>query len=297
MPLPGPASAPRDIRGAIPEAATRSSPSTPSFPPAKPRWSARWILLRHQVPEIEAAQLQPGEEEDVLARYAVAANSRRLLELSTAGVAAARRGRGCRAAAGWRNRSGICANWKSSIPPASAGADRIANAVLELEESRAALQQLRGGLELDPAQTGADGGARFALSKRSSANTAARWRKSCSSAKRPRRACARSSRAARNSPAWKARSRGARRTGRGRRKLAKLRAAAAPKLAARYPAATARSRLQEIGVYHSRCTHSRNPAASGFETREFLFAPNPGEPPKPLKRSPPAGKSPASCSP
>src|SRR6185295_6758428 len=39
-------------------------------------------LLRHQVREIEAAQLQPHEEEGVLARYTMASNSRRLMELA-----------------------------------------------------------------------------------------------------------------------------------------------------------------------------------------------------------------------
>ncbi len=41
-------------------------------------------LLRHQAAEIDAARLQPGEEETVLARYAVASNSRRLIEISSA---------------------------------------------------------------------------------------------------------------------------------------------------------------------------------------------------------------------
>src|SRR5207237_1910195 len=43
-------------------------------------------LLRHQVHEIDAAQLRADEEEELLARYRVGANSRRLLELSTQAV-------------------------------------------------------------------------------------------------------------------------------------------------------------------------------------------------------------------
>ena len=39
-------------------------------------------LLRHQVSEIESAELQPGEEASILARYAVASNSRRLIEIA-----------------------------------------------------------------------------------------------------------------------------------------------------------------------------------------------------------------------
>jgi DNA repair protein RecN (Recombination protein N) len=41
-------------------------------------------LLRHQINEIGAAQLQPNEEEEIHARYRLASNSQRLIELSTA---------------------------------------------------------------------------------------------------------------------------------------------------------------------------------------------------------------------
>src|SRR5262249_55166483 len=41
-------------------------------------------LLRHQVNEITAANLQPNEEEDIVSRYKLASNSRRLIELATA---------------------------------------------------------------------------------------------------------------------------------------------------------------------------------------------------------------------
>jgi DNA repair protein RecN (Recombination protein N) len=40
-------------------------------------------LLRHQVGEITAANLQPNEEEEILGRYKLASNSRRLIELAT----------------------------------------------------------------------------------------------------------------------------------------------------------------------------------------------------------------------
>jgi DNA repair protein RecN (Recombination protein N) len=40
-------------------------------------------LLRHQVAEISAAGLQPAEEEEIVARYKLASNSRRLIELAT----------------------------------------------------------------------------------------------------------------------------------------------------------------------------------------------------------------------
>src|SRR6478752_2268441 len=39
-------------------------------------------LLRHQIDEITNAKLAPGEEEEIAARYRLAANSKRLLELA-----------------------------------------------------------------------------------------------------------------------------------------------------------------------------------------------------------------------
>src|SRR5450432_3203578 len=40
-------------------------------------------LLRHQVNEITSAKLQPNEEEEIVSRYKLASNSRRLIELAT----------------------------------------------------------------------------------------------------------------------------------------------------------------------------------------------------------------------
>ena len=40
-------------------------------------------LLRHQVVEITSAKLQPNEEEEIVSRYKLASNSRRLIELAT----------------------------------------------------------------------------------------------------------------------------------------------------------------------------------------------------------------------
>ncbi len=44
-------------------------------------------LLRHQVAEIQAANLRADEEDEIQARYSLAANSKRLIELSTAAAA------------------------------------------------------------------------------------------------------------------------------------------------------------------------------------------------------------------
>jgi len=65
-------------------------------------------------------------------------------------------------------------------------------------------------------------------------------------------------------------------------KLSKLRAAAAPKLATGI-----QEQLRDLGFKKSEFAialrPAGKPAASGCESAEFLFAPNPGEPAKPLK--------------
>jgi DNA repair protein RecN (Recombination protein N) len=65
-------------------------------------------------------------------------------------------------------------------------------------------------------------------------------------------------------------------------KLSARRRAAGPKLAG-----DIKSQLRDLGFKKSEFSivlhPSAKPASSGLETVEFLFAPNPGEPPKPLK--------------
>ena len=92
-----------------------------------------------------------------------------------------------------------------------------------------------------------------------------------------------SNRAAKNSRGWKRKSKPhARRCNDAGAKLGAKRSAGAPKLAAASPGicATSGSRNPNFSVA---LTAAEKPAPHGLESACFLFAPNPGEPPKPLK--------------
>jgi len=238
-------------------------------------------LLRHQVREIDAAALQPGEEETALARYTVATNSRRLIELSTAiiqrlseaddslfsGLAEVQRH--------FRELEKLDA---STAPLAQSHA----NALIELEESVRSLQHYLDSLDTDPEQLAQleERVSLFETLKRKygptlkdviafGAEAAGRLRKIESRGEELSRlehaiAAARESLDALGSA------------------LTRLRAAAAPKLARDIQA-----QLRDLGFKKSEFAITlrplEKPAASGLEAAEFLFAPNPGEPAKPLK--------------
>ena len=61
------------------------------FADAEQSGEAALELLRHQVKEIEAAGLRPGEDEDVLRRFTLASNGARLAELGGSALRASRR--------------------------------------------------------------------------------------------------------------------------------------------------------------------------------------------------------------
>ena len=109
-------------------------------------------LLRHQVKEIQAANLQPDEEETIQARHTLAANSKRLIELSTA-VA----GELSEAEPSVLSRLGETARYLrelEKLDPAGAGpiAQSHANAVEELADVARDLSRYAARLDLDPEQ-------------------------------------------------------------------------------------------------------------------------------------------------
>jgi len=238
-------------------------------------------LLRHQVNEIEAAALQPGEEEAALARYTVAANSRRLIEVSAAIIQRL-------SEADDALLSGLAEVQRSFRelekldPTQTALAQAHANAVVELEEVVHSLQRYSDGLEINPEQLAMleERVSLFESLKRKYGATlddviafgdeaAARLRKIESRGEE----LARLDRA----------------IAEGREKLAalgakltKTRTAAAPKLAT-----SIQGQLRELGFKKSEFAITLHPtdkpASYGCEAVEFLFAPNPGEPAKALK--------------
>jgi DNA repair protein RecN (Recombination protein N) len=245
-------------------------------------------LLRHQVAEITAAAIQPGEEATLLARYTVASNSRRLIEIASAII---------------QRLSEADDSLLSSLsevqrqfrelekldPGAAPIAQSHANALIEIEEAARSLQRYSESLDTDPQQLSQieDRVSLFETLKRKYGPSidqvisfgdaaASRLRKIESRGEELLR-LEKEIAAARDTLSTL----GA--------KLTKLRAAAAPRLAADIQA-----QLRGLGFKKSEFAISllptATPAAFGHESTEFLFAPNPGEPAKPLKLTASSGE-------
>jgi DNA repair protein RecN (Recombination protein N) len=238
-------------------------------------------LLRHQVAEITAARLEPGEEAATLARYTVASNSRRLIELSTTILQRVSEADDS-LLSGMAEVQRHFRELEKLDPAAASLAFSHANAVIELEEAARALQHYMDTLEIDPEQLAnlEDRVSLFESLKRKYGSTieeviafgeeaAERLRKIESRGEELARldhaiAGARDTLAALGA------------------KLTKLRTGAAPRLAA-----DIQSQLHDLGFKKSEFAialrHAEKPTAFGMESAEFVFAPNPGEPAKPLK--------------
>ncbi len=253
-------------------------------------------LLRHQLAEIRDADPKPGEDADIAARYTVAANAQRLIELS-AGVAAELS----------ENEPSILSRLAETgrmlrelarLDPAGAEGFQRAHdsAVVELEELARSLAGYADGLDLDPAQLAA-------LEERHTRLTTLKRKYGGALESVLALADEAEARLA------KIENRGAEleRLGREQRaaetemmsrghKLSDLRTKAAPLLTKSVAA-----QLRDLGFKKSefeiRLAPLEVPAASGLdaiefafapraaglESVEFLFAPNPGEPAKPLR--------------
>ena len=238
-------------------------------------------LLRHQVREIEAAQLREGEEEELLARYAAASNGRRLLELST--QALARLAEADDAILHRLTEIGrLLRDLERIDSRAGEVAEGHARGVAELEEVAAALQRYADQLDLDPARLTEleDRVSLFETLKRKyggSMNEVIAF--GAQAAERLRKIESRGDELARLEKEIKS-AEGALREAAG--KLTRARRIAAPKLASSVTA-----HLRDLGFKKSEFAielkaHDE-PSAHGGEAAEFLFAPNPGEPLKALK--------------
>lgn len=238
-------------------------------------------LLRHQSREIEAAGLREEEEAELLARYHVASNSRRLIELSTQ---IARRLADAEDALlpGLAELTRLFRELEKLDPSTTPLAEAHAGALAALEETARELERYAGRLDLDPAQL-AELEERVTLIetlKRKygpsladviafGAQAAARLHKIESRGDELER-LAREIEAARG------------RVQKAGDALSRQRKAAAPKLAA-----DVARQLRDLGFKKSGFEITlgalAQPGPHGLEGVEFLFAPNPGEPLKPLK--------------
>ena len=238
-------------------------------------------LLRHQVGEITDAQIQPGEAEELLARYTVASNARKLLELSAAAL-----GRLVESDDAALTRLGEVGKLLRDLERVDHGASRFSDALTrglaEIEDLASGLQRYAEELDIEPGALAEmeERVTLFETLKRKYGGTiadvvafgeaaAARLQKIESRGEEIERLTREieKQRAAMLATA---------------EKLTDKRKTAAPKLAKSVTA-----HLRDLGFKKSDFTVALNalaePGPHGLESIEFVFAPNPGEPAKPLK--------------
>ncbi len=238
-------------------------------------------LLRHQVNEIEAAQLKPEEEEDLLSRYTMASNSRRLLELSQ--IALDRLLEADDAALGRLNEVGKVLRDLERIDPKTVRfGDSLHRGLSELDDLAAGLQRYAEELDLEPAEL-AQMEARVSLFENLKRKYGAALPDVITfgenAAARLHRIETRGEELERLEREIGSATVAMMEAG---KKLSAKRKAAAPKLSS-----SVVGHLRDLGFkkadFAAELQPGREPAAHGLESVEFLFAPNPGEPAKPLK--------------
>jgi DNA repair protein RecN (Recombination protein N) len=238
-------------------------------------------LLRHQVDEIQAAQLRPGEEEELLARYTVASNARKILEISNAALG--RLIESDDAAMTRLNEVGRALRELERVDPAASRfSDALHRGLAEIEDLASGLQRYAEELDLEP-------GALAEMEERVSLFETLKRKYGATIADVIAFGETAAARLA------KIESRGAEIERLGREiekqrkamletaaKLSDKRAVAAPKLAK-----SVTTDLRDLGFKKSDFTVALaalpSPGPRGSEGVEFVFAPNPGEPAKPLK--------------
>jgi DNA repair protein RecN (Recombination protein N) len=238
-------------------------------------------LLKHQVREIEDAQLRPGEEDKVTQRYSVAANARRLLELS--GSALNKLIEEDDAVIGRLNEIGKNFRDLERVDPAASRfSGSLHRALAELDDLASGLQSYAEDLELEPGElaTLEERVSLFETLKRKYGPTiAAVIEFGDHAAERLSKIESRGEQIA----TLEKQIAGARsdlaQLG---EKIRSKRKTAAPKLAT-----SVTKHLRDLGFKRSEFSVELLPLAEpgphGLESAEFLFAPNPGEPAKPLK--------------
>lgn len=238
-------------------------------------------LLRHQSNEIAAANLVAGEEEGIEARYKLASSSKRLIELATAAA-------GKLSEADDSVLSQLAETQRllrelekidSSIAQFSAA---HAASVVELSEIARSLSSYAEKLDLDPAQLSAleQRVSLFETLKRkyggSIAEVIAFGERAAERMRKIEGRDAELERLAKEIENVRTR------MNRAGEALRKLRVKAAPKLSENI-----RRNLRDLGFrqseFEAKLSALEEPRPNGFDSVELLFAPNPGEPLKPLR--------------
>lgn len=238
-------------------------------------------LLRHQVHEIEAAELQANEEEELMARYHVATNSRRLVELSTQ-ISQRLSDADDAILVGLTELTRSFRELEKLDPSTAAFAQSHTSALGELEDLAQSVQRYSEKLDLDPEKL-AELEDRVSLvetlKRKYGATVADVIAFGDEAAARLRKIESRGDELDRLAAEIEKTRAAVLEAG---KKLSQKRSAAAPKLAA-----DVRKQLRDLGFKKSEFEISlaplQEPGVHGMENAEFQFAPNPGEPAKPLK--------------
>jgi DNA repair protein RecN (Recombination protein N) len=238
-------------------------------------------LLRHQVNEINSANLSAEEEAQIESRYRLASNSRRLIELASA-VAMKLSEADDAILAQLGETQKLLRELEKLDPAMATPANAHENAVVELSEIARDLNRYAENLDLDPEQLAAleERVSLFeSLKRKYGATIADVIAFGERAAERMRKIEGRDEVLQRLASELATQTAELRRTG---DTLGKLRAKAAPKLSE-----MVRRNLRDLGFkqsqFEARLSEARIPRPSGFDTVELLFSPNPGEPLKPMR--------------
>ena len=238
-------------------------------------------LLRHQVSEINSANLSAEEEAEIESRYRRASNSRRLIELAS-GVATklAEADEAILTQLGETQK--LLRELEKLDPAMTTSANAHESAVVELSEIARDLSRYAESLDLDPEQFAAleqRVSVFESLKRKYGATIAEVMAFGERAAERMRKIEGRDQELQRIVNEIEMLTAELRRTGDG---LRKLRAKAAPKLSE-----MVRRNLRDLGFKQSqfevRLAETQIFRPSGFDTVELLFSPNPGEPLKPMR--------------
>jgi DNA repair protein RecN (Recombination protein N) len=238
-------------------------------------------LLRHQVNEINSANLSAEEEAQIESRYRLASNSRRLIELASA-VAMKLSEADDAILAQLGETQKLLRELEKLDPAMATPANAHENAVVELSEIARDLNRYAENLDLDPEQLAAleERVSLFeSLKRKYGATIADVIAFGERAAERMRKIEGRDEVLQRLASELATQTAELRRTG---DTLGKLRAKAAPKLSE-----MVRRNLRDLGFkqsqFEARLSEAQIPRPSGFDTVELLFSPNPGEPLKPMR--------------
>lgn len=245
-------------------------------------------MLKFQADEIRSAALKDGEEEEIEARHRIAANGARLAELC--GAITGRLSEGEGSVIDGLREIGRSIQELEKIDPATADLfEGFKSARIELTELESSVADYAEELEIDPAELAQLENRIHTIQtlKRKYGRTIGEILEFLAETERKlSRIENRGDEIEKLQKLVKEREAEVVKTG---RQISKKRADAAPKLAQEVAA-----HLTDLGfkrsVFEAQLTTSQEPTKSGLEEVDFHFAPNPGEPSKPLRLTASSGE-------